>query len=134
MAFKKYLRTKDELIVDMTPMLDIVFILLIFFIITSAFVDTSGFDYNKTKESSLSKEKGDVISINVNKAGLVRMKGRLIDIQSITASTQSLLADMPGAAVVIQAEKETLHGVVIQVLDHVKMAGVAKVSISEWHE
>ncbi|QSX37801.1 ExbD/TolR family protein [Shewanella sedimentimangrovi] len=131
MAFKKYLRTKDDLAVDMTPMLDIVFILLIFFIITSAFVDTSGFDYNKSRKSSLSKEKSSVISISVSKAGLVRMKGRLIDIQSITANTQNMLADMPGASVVIEAERETLHGVVIQVLDNVKMAGVSRVSISE---
>jgi len=131
MAFKKYLRTKDDLMVDMTPMLDVVFIMLIFFIITSAFVDTSGFDYNKSRHTLLSKEKNQVISINVSKAGLVRIKGRLIDIQSVTANTQSLLADMPGASVVIQAEKETLHGVVVQVLDYVKMAGVSKVSISE---
>ncbi|QSX30588.1 ExbD/TolR family protein [Shewanella cyperi] len=131
MAFKKYLRTKDDLVVDMTPMLDIVFILLIFFIITSAFVDTSGFDYNKSRQSLFSKEKSSVISISVSKAGLVRMKGRLIDIQSVTANTQSMLADMPGASVVIEAERETLHGVVIQVLDNVKMAGVSRVSISE---
>lgn len=134
MAFKKYLKTKDDLVVDMTPMLDIVFILLIFFIITSAFVDTSGFDYNKTKKTSLSQDKSEVISISVSKSGLVRMKGRLIDIHSITANTQSMLADAPGAAVVIQAERETLHGVVIQVLDNVKMAGVSKVSISEYRE
>ncbi|WP_372872969.1 ExbD/TolR family protein [Shewanella sp.] len=134
MAFKKYLKIKDDMLIDMTPMLDIVFILLIFFIITSAFVDTSGFDYNKTRENALSKQKSDVISIDVSKSGLVRMKGRLIDIQSVTANTQSMLADAPGAAVVIQAERETLHGVVIEVLDMVKMAGVSKVSISQSRE
>lgn len=134
MAFKRYASEHEEAKVDMTPMLDIIFIMLIFFIVTTSFVKPMGIDYNKPENAQKSKNKGDNILITVNKSGVVTMEGRLVDMERITANVERRLAETPGAAVLIQAEGETLHGTVVGVMDRVKTAGVAKVSVTQSDE
>ncbi|WP_372872577.1 ExbD/TolR family protein [Shewanella sp.] len=131
MPFKKYSAEHEEAKVDMTPMLDIIFIMLIFFIVTTSFVKPMGIDYNKPENAQKSNSKGDNILITVNKSGMVTMEGRLVDMERVTANVERKLAETPGAAVLIQAEGETLHGVVVGVMDRVKTAGVSKVSVTQ---
>ncbi|MBT1446097.1 biopolymer transporter ExbD [Shewanella sp. JM162201] len=131
MAFKKYAAEHEEAKVDMTPMLDIIFIMLIFFIVTTSFVKPMGIDYNKPESSARSSAKSDNILISVNKAGIIKMENRQVDIERLTANIERKLAETPGAAVLIQAEGETLHGVVVKVMDEVKTAGVKKISVTQ---
>lgn len=134
MAFKKYAAEHEEAKVDMTPMLDIIFIMLIFFIVTTSFVKPMGIDYNKPESAQKSRAKGDNVLITVSKTGLVTMEGRQVDMERITANIERKLAEAPGAAILIQADGETLHGTVVGVMDRVKAAGVSKISVTQSDE
>lgn len=131
MKLKRHVTEHEDAKVDMTPMLDIIFIMLIFFIVTTSFVKPMGLDYNTPENAQKRKSKGENILITVNGSGLITMEGRLVDMERITANVERKLAEAPGAAVLIQADADTLHGTVVAVMDKVKSAGVAKVSVSQ---
>ncbi|MGL4446787.1 ExbD/TolR family protein [Shewanella sp.] len=130
MARKKHSSVDEEAQIDMTPMLDIVFIMLIFFIVTTSFVKPSGLDYNKPKASQATSKPSSNIFIGVSKTGIIMMENRQVDIERVTANVERMLAEAPEAAVMIQADKDTQHGLVIKVLDQVKAAGIDKISVS----
>ncbi|ABE55702.1 Biopolymer transport protein ExbD/TolR [Shewanella denitrificans OS217] len=130
MARKKHSSMDEEAQIDMTPMLDIVFIMLIFFIVTTSFVKPSGLDYNKPKASQATSKPSANIFIGVSKTGVIMMENRQVDIERVTANVERMLAESPEAAVLIQADKEAQHGLVVKVLDEVKAAGIDKISVS----
>ncbi|AZG35680.1 MAG: biopolymer transporter ExbD [Shewanella psychromarinicola] len=130
MARKKHSTMEEEAQIDMTPMLDIVFIMLIFFIVTTSFVKPSGLDYNKPKASQATSKPSANIFIGISKNGVIMMENRQVDIERVTANVERMLAEAPEAAVLIQADKDSLHGLVVKVLDNVKAAGIDKISVS----
>lgn len=120
----------EEAKVDMTPMLDIVFIMLIFFIVTTSFVkeksiDVSRPDDNKNKTATPSKH----IAIQIDATGMIVMNGRQVDIRRVTANVQTILAEKDSDTAIIRAHKHTSHGRVVEVMDQVKEAGIEKLSI-----
>ena len=131
MARKKHSTMEEEAQIDMTPMLDIVFIMLIFFIVTTSFVKPSGLDYNKPKASQATSKPSANIFIGISKTGVIMMENRQVDIERVTANVERMLAE---AAVLIQADKDALHGLVVKVLDNVKAAGIDKISVSAGNE
>ncbi|GIU02023.1 ExbD/TolR family protein [Shewanella algidipiscicola] len=130
MARKKHSSIEEEAQIDMTPMLDIVFIMLIFFIVTTSFIKPSGLDYNKPEASQATTQKSANIFIGVSKTGVIKMENRQVDIERVTANVERMLAESPEAAVLIEADKEAEHGLVIKVMDNVKKAGIDKISVS----
>ncbi|MCE9678275.1 biopolymer transporter ExbD [Shewanella sp. AS1] len=134
MARKKHSNVEEEAQIDMTPMLDIVFIMLIFFIVTTSFIKPSGLDYNKPEASTATTQKSANIFIGVSKTGIIKMENRQVDIERVTANVERMLAESPEAAVLIEADKEAQHGLVIKVMDNVKKAGIDKISVSAGKE
>ncbi len=130
MARKKHSSVDEEAQIDMTPMLDIVFIMLIFFIVTTSFIKPSGLDYNKPEASQATTKKSANIFIGVSKTGVIKMENRQVDVERVTANVERMLAESPEAAVLIEADKEAEHGLVIKVMDNVKKAGIDKISVS----
>ncbi|ABO24341.1 biopolymer transporter ExbD [Shewanella loihica] len=130
MARKKHSSIEEEAQIDMTPMLDIVFIMLIFFIVTTSFIKPSGLDYNKPEASQATTQKSANIFIGVSKTGVIKMENRQVDIERVTANVERMLAESPEAAVLIEADKEAEHGIVVKVMDNVKKAGINKISVS----
>ncbi|WP_298439327.1 biopolymer transporter ExbD [uncultured Ferrimonas sp.] len=130
MARKKHSTVVDEAEVDMTPMLDIVFIMLIFFIVTTSFVKESGIEVNRPKAQQASKKPSANIFIAINENGIVYMEKREVDVQRVRANVERMLAESPEAQVMIQADKEAKHGVVVKVMDQVKAAGIDQISVS----
>ncbi|GIU31016.1 ExbD/TolR family protein [Shewanella colwelliana] len=130
MARKKHSSIEEEAQIDMTPMLDIVFIMLIFFIVTTSFIKPSGLDYNKPEASQATTQKSANIFIGVSKTGVIKMENRQVDIERVTANVERMLAESPEAAVLIEADKEAEHGLVVKVMDNVKKAGINKISVS----
>lgn len=127
---KKHSRAEeDDAKVDMTPMLDIVFIMLIFFIVTTSFVKEKGLIINRPEDSKNNQSKSKNISISIDEQGLIIMNGRQVDIKRVTANIQSFLAENNTDTAVIQADKETAHGTVVEVLDQVKVAGIDRLSV-----
>lgn len=130
MARKKHSSIDEEAQIDMTPMLDIVFIMLIFFIVTTSFIKPSGLEYNKPEASQATTQKSANIFIGVSKTGVIKMENRQVDIERVTANVERMLAESPEAAVLIEADKEAQHGLVVKVMDNVKKAGINKISVS----
>jgi len=119
----------DEQNIDMTPMLDIVFIMLIFFIVTTSFVKESGIDVNKPEASSAKQEKKLNIIIAISKSGEIWIDKHPVDIRALRTTVEKLHADSPEGAVIITADKKSETGILVSVMDQIKLAGVSKISI-----
>ncbi|MFC0444541.1 ExbD/TolR family protein [Pseudidiomarina halophila] len=129
MARKRF-REEEDAAIDMTPMLDIVFIMLIFFIVTTSFVKEAGIDVNKPEASQAQKKPSANIFIAIRANGEVWMDKRMVDVERVGANIERLLAEQPTDIVVIQADEEAKHGVVVKVMDQIKEAGIDKISIA----
>ncbi|WP_394173987.1 ExbD/TolR family protein [Thalassotalea litorea] len=127
---RKRTREEEEAAIDMTPMLDIVFIMLIFFIVTTSFVKEAGIDVQKPKAANASKKPSANIFIAVRENGEIWMDKRVVDVERVSANIEKLLAEQPTDIVIIQADKGARHGVVVKVMDAIKDAGIDKISIA----
>ncbi|RUO78772.1 biopolymer transporter ExbD [Idiomarina tyrosinivorans] len=127
---RKRIREEEDASIDMTPMLDIVFIMLIFFIVTTSFVKEAGIDVNKPEASQAQKKPSANIFIAIRANGEVWMDKRMVDVERVAANVERMVAEQPTDLVVIQADKKAEHGVVVQVMDQVKEAGIDKISIA----
>lgn len=119
----------EEQNIDMTPMLDIVFIMLIFFIVTTSFVKESGIEVNKPQASSAKTDKKVNIIIGIKKTGEIWVDNHPVDIRALRTTVEKLHADTPEGTVIIAADKRAETGVLVSVMDQVKLAGIAKISI-----
>lgn len=120
----------EESEIDLTPMLDVVFIMLIFFIVTASFVKEAGVDIERQYAASAEKQDTGNILIAITDAGQVWIDRRQIDVRAIRANVERLHAENPQGAVVVQADKDSKNGVLVQVLDAVRLAGVENVSLA----
>lgn len=127
---RKRLREEEEATADMTPMLDIVFIMLIFFIVTTSFVKEAGIDVNRPEASQATEKPSANIFIAVRENGEVWMDRRMVDVERVGANLERLLAEQPTDMVVIQADEGARHGVVVEVMDQIKEAGIPTISIA----
>jgi biopolymer transport protein ExbD len=116
--------------VDMTPMLDIVFIMLIFFIVTTTFVKEDGIEFVRPQATTIDPvEISKPILISINDVGDIRMNGRLIDIDAVQANVESARAANPKAAVVVKAHHASKSGTVVRAVDQAKLAGAGAVTV-----
>jgi biopolymer transport protein ExbD len=129
MKRKKHGSGDDDAEIDMTPMLDIVFIMLIFFIVTTTFSNEKGLSANRPPESPPTDLPSKALSIRIDADGTIQMAGRIVDIRRVVANTQTFLAENNTTSAAIQAHENTEHGVVVEVMDQVKQAGIASVSV-----
>jgi len=125
---KKKQRKQTE--VNVTPMLDVVFIMLIFFIVTASFVKESGIDINRPgAETAVRKERGNIL-VAISDTGQIWIDKRQVDPRAVRANIERLHAENPQGAVVIQADRDSKSGLVVEVMDAARLAGVANVSIA----
>ncbi|MCJ8275645.1 MAG: biopolymer transporter ExbD [Bdellovibrionales bacterium] len=116
--------------IDLTPMLDVVFIMLIFFIVTTSFVKESGIDVNRPSASSAKKKERASILVAISQNGEIWIQKRRIDIRSVRANIERLHAESPEGTVVIQADKLSQTGILVQVMDQIRLAGVESISVA----
>lgn len=120
--------------INMTPLIDMVFILLIFFIVTTSFVRESGVDVQRpSAQTAETREKANVI-LGLTADGSVFVEGRSLDIRSVRAYMERFLAETPDGAVVIVADKDSLTGTAVRVLDQCRLAGVRNISLAAKRE
>ncbi len=114
----------------MTPMLDVVFIMLIFFIVTASFVKESGIDVSRPDAVTAErKERGNIL-VAITESGQVWIDKRQVDIRAVRANIERLHAENPLGGVVIQADENSKNGLLVQVMDAARLAGVPSVSIA----
>lgn len=116
--------------VNMTPLIDMVFILLIFFIVTTSFVKETGVDVSRpSAKTAVKKERANIL-ISITPNGEVWMDKRQIDRRAVRANVERMHAENPEGSVIILADKEAKTGLLIEVMDQARLAGVANVSIA----
>ena len=116
--------------IDLTPMLDVVFILLIFFIVTSVFVTEAGIEVTKPEASTVDDTSGDLILIAVGPSGDIWIDGDQVDPRFIRSRFELRLADAPNSVIIIQADANADHEQVMIILDAAREANIDDVSIS----
>ncbi|MDC9725805.1 MAG: biopolymer transporter ExbD [Gammaproteobacteria bacterium] len=116
--------------VNMTPLIDMVFILLIFFIVTTSFVKETGVDVSRPSAKTAVKKEHANILIAIKPNGEIWMDKRLVDRRAVRANVERMHAENPEGSVIILADKESKTGLLIEVMDQARLAGVANVSIA----
>ena len=116
--------------IDLTPMLDVVFILPIFFIVTSVFVTEAGIEVTKPEASTIEDTSGDLILIAVGVGGDIWIDGEQIDPRFIRSRFELRLADAPNSAIIIQADANANNEQVLLILGAAREANIENVSIS----
>jgi len=120
----------DEATIDLTPMLDVTFIMLIFFIVTASFIKESGIEVNRPEASTSQPAENVNILVAISATNEIWMDQRRIDVRSVRANIERLHAENPKGAVVIQADNESNTETVAAVLDAAREAGVYDVSLA----
>ncbi|MBO9490098.1 biopolymer transporter ExbD [Endozoicomonas sp. G2_1] len=116
--------------INMTPMLDVVFILLIFFIVTASFVKEAGIEVNRPEAATAVKKERANILVAISDKGEIWINKRKVDVRAVQANIERLKAENPQGTVVIQADKKATTDVLIKVMDSARAAGVFDVSIA----
>lgn len=127
-AARRGRRTSAEL--NIAPLIDMVFILLIFFLVNTSFVKETGIDVNRpTASTAVVKSKGTIM-IGVSADNQVYMEHRQIDVRAVRANVERALAENPEGGVVVVPDKTSDAGVVISVMDGCRQAGAVNVSLA----
>ena len=116
--------------INMTPMLDVVFIMLIFFIVTASFVKEAGIDVNRPEAATAVKKERANILVAISDTGEIWINKRQIDVRAVQANIERLKAENPQGSVVIQADKKATTEMLIKVMDASRAAGAFDVSIA----
>jgi biopolymer transport protein ExbD len=127
-------RKSDEVELNMSPLIDMIFILLIFFLVTTTFVKESGVEVNRPVASSAESKEETNIVIGVTKEGQVWIEGQPIDIRSVRSRMERFKHENPDGNVVITADKDSLFGDSIEVLDQVRLAQIKNVVVAATKE
>jgi len=123
---------EDENEINLTPMLDVVFIMLIFFIVTASFIKESGIDVNRPDAPVTESKPEDAnILVMINARDEIWIDRRLIDPRAVRANIERLHAENPKGSVVIQANKKSTNKMLVWVMDSSRNAGVYNISIAD---
>ena len=130
---RKHVRLSDaeeDSGIDLTPMLDVVFIMLIFFIVSTSFVKESGIQVSRPSAATAVKKERANILVAINEIGEIWIQKRKVDIRSVRANIERMHAESPEGSVVIQADKKSQNGLLVQVMDQIRLAGVQNISLA----
>ena len=116
--------------INLTPMLDVVFIMLIFFIVTASFIKEAGIDVSRPYATSLEKIPDANILIAISAADEIWIDKKLVDPRFVKPAIERLHAENPKGSLVIQADEDSTNEALTVVMEAAKQAGVANVSIS----
>lgn len=115
---------------DISPLIDMVFILLIFFVVTSTFTRETGVDVTKPQAQSASTLEKENILIAITREGTIHINERQVDIAGMKDILSQIIQRNPDREAVLIADKNSQTGILVQVMDACTMSGVKKVSIA----
>jgi biopolymer transport protein ExbD len=127
---RKFSKSEDDTELDMTPMMDIVFIMLIFFIVTTSFTKESGIEVNRPSAQTAERQQQGNILVAISADNEIWIDKREIDVRAVRANIERLHAENPEGAVIVQADKDSRNGMLVQVIDQIRLAGVNNVSLA----
>ena len=121
---------EDDSNVDITPMLDVVFIMLIFFIVTATFIKEAGIDVDKPEAATAVVQEKASILVAIDAEDNVWINRRQVDVRSVRSIIERLHAENPKGTVVIQADRESRNNTLVQVMDASRRAGVYDIALA----
>ena len=125
------MREEEEAKISLTPMLDVVFIMLIFFVVTATFVKEVGLEVNQPEDDQATPNPQDhKIVVRITSRDRIRIARRDVDWRSVRANIERMHAEYPEAPVVIQPHPESRTETMVHVMDSARKAGVVKVSLA----
>ncbi len=127
---RAYKHSSAEVEINLTPMLDVVFILLIFFIITASFVQETGIKVSLSQAESAVAQEKDPIRISIDRYGEIRVKDQVMDIRTLQGMLQKMHLENPQRAVIILADKASDNASLVKVLDQVHRTGIENIAIA----
>lgn len=128
---RKSRHVEEEAQINITPMLDIVFIMLIFFIVTTSFVKEIALDVSRPSNAPPKEQKiSEVIAVRIHESGVIEVNGRPVDVRAVRANIETALAAKPDASVVVIAHRDSDAELMVTVIDQARVAGAAKVSLA----
>jgi biopolymer transport protein ExbD len=116
--------------IDLSPLIDCVFILLIFFIVTTVFVEETGIEVDKPQAASSVQLEKNSILIALTSEGNVVYGGRDIGIGAVRSLVRRLLQEETNIPVIVQADNHAQAGMLMRIIDEAKLAGATKVSVA----
>ncbi|MEN8005848.1 MAG: biopolymer transporter ExbD [Candidatus Krumholzibacteriota bacterium] len=124
----------SEVNINMGPLVDMVFLLLIFFVVTTSFVKETGIDVQRSTAATAERKERGNIMLGISADGQVYIEGKRIDVRSVRALVERALAEDPESGVVIVADKDSNTGTVVQAMDQCRLAGAMNVSLAAKQE
>ncbi len=116
--------------IDMAPLIDMVFILLIFFLVTTSFVKETGIEVKRPVAATAVQDKKANILIAIDRENRIFMDHREIDVRAVRANVERALAENPSGTVIVVADRNSSTGVAVKVMDGCRMAGAERVSLA----
>lgn len=116
--------SQDDADINMTPMLDIVFIMLIFFIVSTSFIREAGIDVTRPEAQTAESKARSAVMIAISREGEVWLDRKAIDTRMIRPTLARLKAEQPDISVVVQADEDSTTGQLVAVLDQLRLARV----------
>ena len=127
---RKLTQDDEESEINLTPMLDVVFIMLIFFIVTASFIKEAGIDVDRPQALTADTMADASILVAISPADEIWIDRKQIDPRGVRAAIERLRAENPKGSMVIQADEESTHETLVIVMEAAKQAGVTNVAIS----
>lgn len=115
---------------NLTPMLDVVFILLIFFIVSASFVHETGIDANKPESPNVEPDIQPAVLVAITENNEIWIDRHLVDPRGVRANIERLRMEFPDSMVVIQADDQSHNKILVQVMDAARQAGVYNITIA----
>lgn len=125
-------RISDEAEINITPMLDIVFIMLIFFIVTTSFVKEKGLEVSRPSNSppkEVQQDKGPIV-VRIDASSLISVKGRVLEPNAVVANLEREKAEKPTSPLIVAAHPEADTEALVTVLDAARAVGIESVNVA----
>ncbi len=120
----------EEAAVDMAPLIDMTFLLLIFFLVNTNFIKETGIEVKRPEATSGAAKKGDLILVGVSSAGTIHMNGRRVDLSAVRPTVAQMRLKTPNAPVMVIADEAARAQTIVRVIDECKLAGAEEINFS----
>ncbi|MCP5161384.1 MAG: biopolymer transporter ExbD [Hahellaceae bacterium] len=128
--FPYFKNDEEDVEINMTPMLDVVFILLIFFIVTTSFIREAGVEVNRPQAQSAAALSNKAVVLAITADNQIWIDHRQVDPRAVRRNIERLLSDNPETSLIIQADQTAQTGVLVNVLDQAKLAGATAIAVA----